>query len=100
MSVTAGSSSNSTATRSAASSAARRLAATTATTASPCQQARSSASGYCGADLMPWRCASTPIQGLHSFASSAPVTTRMTPGLRAAASVSIPLIRAWASGLR
>src|SRR5919106_1024570 len=85
MSVTAGSSSKSTATSSTASSAARRLAATTATTASPCQQARSTASGCCGADLIPWRCASTPTHGLQSLASSAPVTTRMTPDLRAAA---------------
>ena len=58
------------------------------------------ASGYCGADLMPWRCASTPTQGLQILAISAPVTTRITPGLRAAASLSIPLIRAWANGLR
>ena len=25
------------------------------------------ASGYCGADLIPWRCASTPTQGVQSF---------------------------------
>ena len=35
---------------------------------------------FCGADLMPFRCVSTPTQGVMTLASSAPVTTAMTPG--------------------
>ena len=34
----------------------------------------------CGADLMPLRWVSTPTHGVITFASSAPVTTAMTPG--------------------
>ena len=48
----------------AASSASARLSAATATTGSPCQQARSTASGCCGADFMPLRWVSTPTQGV------------------------------------
>jgi hypothetical protein len=37
---------------------------------------------------------------VQSAAISAPVTTRITPGQRAAAAPSMRLIRAWANGLR
>ena len=55
MSSCAGSGCQSTASAATPSSAAARLSATTATTGSPCQVARSSGSGYCGADFMPFR---------------------------------------------
>ena len=100
MSTTGGSSAYSIATSSAASSASARVRATTATTASPCQQARSMASGYCGADLMPLRCVSTPTHGVQTPASSGPVTTATTPGAFFAAAASMLLIRAWAWGER
>ena len=35
---------------------------------------------YCGADFRPLRCVSTPTQGVITLASSAPVTTAITPG--------------------
>ena len=70
MSVTASSSSYSTATSSAASSATARLVATMAATASPCQQTRSIAMACCGADLRPFKCESTPTQGVMTAASS------------------------------
>ena len=41
----------------------------------------------CGADLMPLRCVSTPTQGVITLASSAPVTTAITPGAFFAAAV-------------
>ena len=82
MSVTASSSSYSTSTNSAASSATARLVATMAATASPCQQTRSIAIACCGADLRPFRCESTPTHGVMTAASSLPVTTAMTPGMR------------------
>ena len=41
-----------------------------AATASPCQQARSIAIACCGADLRPFRCESTPTQGVMTAASS------------------------------
>ena len=66
-----------------------RLRATTAQTASPCQHARSTAMACCGADLMPFRCVSTPTQGVITFDSSAPVTTAITPGALFAAAASI-----------
>ena len=50
----------------------------------------------CGADLMPLRCVSTPTHGVMTLASSAPVTTAMTPGAFFAAAVSIAVMRAWA----
>ena len=46
-------------------------------------------SAYCGADFRPFRCVSTPTQGVITLASSAPVTTAMTPGAFFAASASI-----------
>ena len=54
----------------------------------------------CGADLMPLRWVSTPTQGVMTFASSAPVTTAMTPGAFFAALASMLLMRAWACGER
>ena len=54
----------------------------------------------CGADLMPLRWVSTPTQGVMTFASSAPVTTAMTPGAFFAAAASIDVMRAWACGER
>ena len=69
-------------------------------TASPCQQARSTASGYCGADLIPLRWVSTPTHGVMAFASSAPVTTATTPAACLAAAVSMLLMRACACGER
>ena len=54
----------------------------------------------CGADLMPLRWVSTPTQGVMTFASSAPVTTAMTPGAFFAASVSMLLMLACACGER
>ena len=93
-SVTDGSTSQSIFTSSAASSALARLSATTATTASPCQVAVSSGSAYCGADLRPWRCDSTPTQGSWISASSGPVTTAITPGAALAAAASMDPIRA------
>ena len=87
--------------RSAASSASARVRATTMATGSPTQQARSTASGYCGADFMPGKQVSVPTQGpVHSTASSAPVMTRATPGWRLASATSIETILAWANGLR
>ena len=80
MSVTASSSSYSTLTTSAASSARARLVATIAATASPCQQTRSIAMACWAADLRPFKCESTPTQGVMTAASSSPVTTAMTPG--------------------
>ena len=71
ISVTASSSSYSTKTCSAASSAAARLVATTAATASPCQQTRSIAMACCGADFRPFKCESTPTQGVMTAASFA-----------------------------
>ena len=56
--------------------------ATMAATASPCQQARSIAMACCGADFRPFRCDSTPTQGVMTSASSSPVTTAITPGSR------------------
>src|SRR5215813_8385623 len=69
-------------------------------TASPCQQARSTAIAYCGADLMPLRWVSTPTQGVTTLASSTPVTTAMTPGALRAAAVAIAAMCAWAWGER
>src|SRR4029450_6586271 len=83
-----------------ASSASARGRATTAHTASPCQQARSTAIACCGADLVPLRCVSTPTQGVITLVSSAPVTTAITPGAFAAASVAIATIPARAQGER
>jgi hypothetical protein len=74
--------------------------ATTATTASPCQQARSTAIACCGADLMPLRWVSTPAHGVQTFASSAPATAAITPVARLAASTPICLMRACACGER
>jgi hypothetical protein len=74
--------------------------ATTAQTASPAQQARSTAIAFCGADLMPLRCVNTPTQGVITLASSAPVTTAMTPGAFFAAAALIDLIFACACGER
>src|SRR6185312_6837787 len=54
----------------------------------------------CGADLMPFRCVSTPTHGVITFDSSAPVTTAMTPGAVLAWAASIFLMRAWACGER
>jgi hypothetical protein len=68
--------------------------------ASPCQHARSTAIAFCGADLRPLRWVSTPTHGVHTFASSAPVTTAITPGAPLAASASICLMRACACGER
>ena len=65
---------------------ARASRATTITTGSPCQHARSTAIGYCGADFMPGKQVSVPTHGpAHILASSAPVITLTTPGARAAA---------------
>ena len=83
-----------------ASSASARVRATTAHTASPCQQARSTAMACCGADLMPLRCVSTPTHGVITLASSAPVTTATTPGDFFAAAASMLLMRACACGER
>ena len=58
----------------------------------PAQQARSTAMACCGADLSPLRCVSTPTHGVMTLASSAPVTTAMTPGDCFAAVVSIDAI--------
>ena len=87
-------------TASAASSAAARLVATTAATASPCQQTWPMAMARCGADLSPFRCDSTPTQGVMTSASCCPVTTAMIPGIRLAASTSMRMILAWAWGER
>ena len=76
------------------------MRATTAATASPCQQATSTAMGDCAADFKPLRCVSTPIQGVITSASSAPVTTAITPGDFFAASAAMPAMRAWACGER
>ena len=101
LSVTAGSSCHSTWMRSAASSASARVRATTMATGSPTQQARSTASGYCGADFMPGKQVSVPTHGpVTSLASSAPVMTSATPGWRLASVVSMARILAWANGLR
>src|SRR5262249_24056574 len=54
----------------------------------------------CGADLMPLRWVSTPTQGGITFASSAPVTTAITPGAFLPAAVAIVSMRAWAWGER
>ena len=97
----AGSSCHSTSISSTASSASARLCATTIATASPCQQARSTAIGYCGADFMPGKQVSVPTHGpVTIFASSAPVITLTTPGARAAALTSRRTIFACAYGLR
>src|SRR5262245_32681890 len=71
-----------------------------AQTASPCQQARSTAIACCGADLRPLRWVSTPTQGVITLARSAPVTTAMTPGAFLAIAVAIAAMRAWAWGER
>ena len=71
-----------------------------AATASPCQQTRSIAIACCGADFRPFRCESTPTHGVMTAASSSPVTTAMTPGMRFAASASIAMIFACACGER
>ena len=55
---------------------------------------------YCGADLMPFRCVSTPTQGVITFASSGPVTTAITPGAFSALLLSIFTMRACACGER
>src|SRR5580704_18372375 len=91
-SVTAGKTSYSTSTSAQASSASARLLATTAHTASPCQQARSTAIACCGADLMPFKCVSTPTQGVITLASSGPVTTATTPGADFACPASMVLM--------
>ena len=57
----------------------RATRATTAQTASPCQQARSTAIGCCGADLRPFRWVSTPTQGVITLASSGPGDDRDHP---------------------
>ena len=64
---------------------AARVSATTAATASPCQQARSSAMACCGADFMPLRCASTPTQGVQMLRELARRSNdaRCTPGAAA-----------------
>ena len=49
---------------------------------------------------MPLRWVSTPTQGVMTFASSAPVTTAMTPGAFFAAAVAIAVMRACACGER
>ena len=54
----------------------------------------------CGADLMPLRWVSTPTHGVITLASSAPVTTAITPGAFFASAVAMFLIRAWACGER
>ena len=54
----------------------------------------------CGADLMPLRCVSTPTHGVITLASSAPVTTAITPGAFFASAVAMFLIRACACGER
>src|SRR5262249_28503369 len=95
-SVTAGSSSYATSTSAQPSSDSARLRATTAHTASPCQQARSTAMACCGADLMPLRWVRTPTQGVITLVTSAPVTTAMTAGACLAAAVSIAVMRACA----
>ena len=77
-----------------------RVRATTAATASPCQQARSTAMACCGADLMPLRWVSTPTHGVITFASSAPVTTATTPGAFSPSAASMFLMRACACGER
>ena len=80
----------------------RGVRATTAQTASPAQQARSTAMACCGADLRPLRCVSTPTQGVMTLASSAPVTTAITPGafFAAAASIALDAARARAASAR
>ena len=54
------------------------------------------ASACCGADLIPFRCVSTPTQGVMTLDNSGPVTTAITPGAFFAAAVSIVLMRACA----
>ena len=49
---------------------------------------------------MPLRWVSTPTHGVITLASSAPVTTAITPGAFFAAAVSIAVMRAWACGER
>jgi hypothetical protein len=100
MSTTGGSRSKSTCSTCNASSACSRVSATMATTGSPCQQARSMASGYCGADFMPARWARVATQGLHTVAMSRPSATRMTPGMARAAAASMDRMRQCATGLR
>ena len=75
-----GSSCHSISTSSAASSAWARVVATTQTTASPCQQARSTAMACCGADFMPSMLVSVPTHGVQISASSRPSTILITPG--------------------
>ncbi len=68
-----------------ASSAAARLVATTAAAAlHPASSTRSTAIACCGADFNPFRCESTPTQGVMTASSSGPVTMEMTPGRYAA----------------
>ncbi len=54
----------------------------------------------CGADFSPFKCESTPTQGVMTAASSWPVTTAMTPGIRFAAVASMLTIFACACGER
>src|SRR5689334_3395717 len=99
MSTTTGSSCQSASISATASSACERDSATTAATASPCQQARPMAIGYCAGDLMPFRCASTATQGLQYSAILGPSKTARTPGDLIALSNTNFLIRACAYGL-
>ena len=48
------------------------------------------AAGYCGADFMPLRCASTATQGSQCAPRSLPVNTRSTPGSFSAPLASMP----------
>ncbi len=100
MSTTAGRDSYSTAMAASASSASARLAATTAQSGSPTQVTRSTASACWGAERRPLKWPSTPTHGVHTRASSAPVTTATIPGIALAAAVSRAVMRACASGLR
>ncbi len=79
-----------TSTSSQASSASARERATTAPPPRPASRRAPPRSACCGADLMPLRWVSTPTQGVITLASSAPVTTAITPGAVFAAAATIP----------
>src|SRR5438093_6891241 len=74
-----------------------RLSATTTATPSPTLRTFSDAR-----QRQVWRAGSGPKSGIgsHNSAASAPVMTATTPGNFRAAATSIPMIRAWAWGLR
>ncbi len=103
-STTAGSGSQSTSIAATASAACSRVSAITIATPSPAHLTSSIASTR-GVFRLFWKGPDAPPAGhaqgsAGNSAVSFPVKTAMTPGISAAAVVSIPLMRAWAYGLR